>query len=578
MIKLRRFLKDYKKECIIGPLCKLFEAILELIVPLVMADIIDNGVTNGDKGYVLRMGLVMVALAATGLLSALVCQYFASKASQGFGTKVRRALFSHINSLSHAELDKLGTPSLITRITNDVNQSQQMVAMTIRLLTRAPFIVIGSIIMAMTISVRMSIIFIIAAVIIGLILYFVMTKSIPIFSLIQKKLDKIGLVSRENLSGNRVIRAFSKQKSEKERIDNSTEDLAATSIRISRLSALLNPATYVVTDVAIIAIIWFGGINVDAGNMQTGDIIALVSYMTQILLAMIVVANLVLLMTKGSASAARINEVLETEPSVKETTKEIISVNTDENTPKIAFDNVSFSYGGGDDELSKISFEIKRGSTVGIIGGTGSGKSTLINLIPRFYDVTQGSVEVDGRNVKDYSFKQLRKQIGIVPQQSILFKGTIRDNMKWQNENATDEDIIKALKIAQAYEFVSKLNKGLNSFVEQGGKNFSGGQRQRLCIARALTGSPKLLILDDSFSALDFATDAALRKALHENTKDMTVIIVTQRCSTIKNADLILVLDDGRLVGKGQHDELFESCETYREICLSQLSEEEAKR
>lgn len=577
MIKLRRFLKDYKKECIIGPLCKLFEAILELIVPLVMADIIDNGVTNGDKGYVLRMGLVMVALAATGLLSALVCQYFASKASQGFGTKVRRALFSHINSLSHAELDKLGTPSLITRITNDVNQSQQMVAMTIRLLTRAPFIVIGSIIMAMTISVRMSIIFIIAAVIIGLILYFVMTKSIPIFSLIQKKLDKIGLVSRENLSGNRVIRAFSKQKSEKERIDNSTEDLAATSIRISRLSALLNPATYVVTDVAIIVIIWFGGINVDAGNMQTGDIIALVSYMTQILLAMIVVANLVLLMTKGSASAARINEVLETEPSVKETTKEIISVNTDENTPKIAFDNVSFSYGGGDDELSKISFEIKRGSTVGIIGGTGSGKSTLINLIPRFYDVTQGSVEVDGRNVKDYSFKQLRKQIGIVPQQSILFKGTIRDNMKWENPDLSDEDIITALKNAQAYEFVSKLPMGLDSHVEQGGKNFSGGQRQRLCIARAIAAQPKVLILDDSFSALDFATDAALRKALSQYTHEMTVIIVTQRCSTIMNSDLILVLDDGMLVGKGTHKELLKNCETYKEICLSQLSKSEVE-
>lgn len=577
MIKLRRFLKDYKKECIIGPLCKLFEAILELIVPLVMADIIDNGVTNGDKGYVLRMGLVMVALAATGLLSALVCQYFASKASQGFGTKVRRALFSHINSLSHAELDKLGTPSLITRITNDVNQSQQMVAMTIRLLTRAPFIVIGSIIMAMTISVRMSIIFIIAAVIIGLILYFVMTKSIPIFSLMQKKLDKIGLVSRENLSGNRVIRAFSKQKSEKERIDNSTEDLAATSIRISRLSALLNPATYVVTDVAIIAIIWLGGINVDAGNMQTGDIIALVSYMTQILLAMIVVANLVLLMTKGSASAARINEVLETEPSVKETTKEIISVNTDENTPKIAFDNVSFSYGGGDDELSKISFEIKRGSTVGIIGGTGSGKSTLINLIPRFYDVTQGSVEVDGRNVKDYSFKQLRKQIGIVPQQSILFKGTIRDNMKWENPDLSDEDIITALKNAQAYEFVSKLPMGLDSHVEQGGKNFSGGQRQRLCIARAIAAQPKVLILDDSFSALDFATDAALRKALSQYTHEMTVIIVTQRCSTIMNSDLILVLDDGMLVGKGTHKELLKNCETYKEICLSQLSKSEVE-
>ena len=570
MIKLRRFLKDYKKECIIGPLCKLFEAILELIVPLVMADIIDNGVANGDKSYVLRMGLVMVALAATGLLSALVCQYFASKASQGFGTKVRRALFSHINSLSHAEIDKIGTPSLITRITNDVNQSQQMVAMTIRLLTRAPFIVIGSIIMAMTISVRMSIIFIIAAVIIGLILYFVMTKSIPIFSLMQKKLDKIGLISRENLSGNRVIRAFSKQKSEKERIDNSTEDLAATSIRISRLSALLNPATYVVTDIAIIAIIWFGGLNVNAGNMQTGDIIALVSYMTQILLAMIVVANLVLLMTKGSASAARINEVLETEPSVKENTKELISVSTDDNTPKIAFDNVSFSYGGGDDELSKISFEIKRGSTVGIIGGTGSGKSTLINLIPRFYDVTQGSV-------KDYSFKQLRKQIGIVPQQSILFKGTVRDNMKWENPDLTDEEIITALKNAQAYEFVSKLPMGLDSNVEQGGKNFSGGQRQRLCIARAIAAKPKVLILDDSFSALDFATDAALRKALSQYTHEMTVIIVTQRCSTIMNSDLILVLDDGMLVGKGTHKELLKNCETYKEICLSQLSKSEVE-
>lgn len=577
MIKLRRFLKDYKKECIIGPLCKLFEAILELIVPLVMADIIDNGVTNGDKGYVLRMGLVMVALAATGLLSALVCQYFASKASQGFGTKVRRALFSHINSLSHAELDKLGTPSLITRITNDVNQSQQMVAMTIRLLTRAPFIVIGSIIMAMTISVRMSIIFIIAAVIIGLILYFVMTKSIPIFSLIQKKLDKIGLVSRENLSGNRVIRAFSKQKSEKERIDNSTEDLAATSIRISRLSALLNPATYVVTDVAIIAIIWFGGINVDAGNMQTGDIIALVSYMTQILLAMIVVANLVLLMTKGSASAARINEVLETEPSVKETlSKAIFGVLSSVLTEIISF-VVSFSYGGGDDELSKISFEIKRGSTVGIIGGTGSGKSTLINLIPRFYDVTQGSVEVDGRNVKDYSFKQLRKQIGIVPQQSILFKGTVRDNMKWENPDLSDEDIITALKNAQAYEFVSKLPMGLDSHVEQGGKNFSGGQRQRLCIARAIAAQPKVLILDDSFSALDFATDAALRKALSQYTHEMTVIIVTQRCSTIMNSDLILVLDDGMLAGKGTHKELLKNCETYKEICLSQLSKSEVE-
>lgn len=579
MIKLRRYLAYYKKECIIGPLCKLFEAILELLVPLVMAGIIDNGVRNGDTAYIWRMGGMLVILATVGLCSALVCQYLASKASQGVGTRLRRDLFLHINKLSHAELDKLGTPSLITRITYDTNQVQQSVAMAIRLLTRAPFIVIGSMVMAMTINLEMSIIFFIAAILIAVTLYLIMTKSIPIFEKMQKKLDKISLICRENLSGNRVIRAFSKQKNEKKRIDDSTEDLAKTSIRVSILSALLSPVTYIITNAAIILIIWFGAQNVNAGSgMLSGDIIALVNYMTQILLAMIVVANLVVLLTKASASAARLNEVFETQPSVCESTTENIEISESESTPKIEFDNVNFTYGTGDDELEDISFKIKRGQTVGLIGGTGCGKSTLVNLIPRFYDATQGTVSVDGRNVKDYPFLQLRSQIGIVPQQSILFKGTIRDNMKWQNENATDEDIIKALKIAQAYEFVSKLNKGLDSFVEQGGKNFSGGQRQRLCIARALTGSAKLLILDDSFSALDFATDAALRKALRENTKDMTVIIVTQRCSTIKNADLILVLDDGRLVGKGQHDELFESCETYREICLSQLSEEEAKR
>lgn len=579
MFKLRRFLKDYKKECIIGPLCKLLEAILELLVPMVMASIIDVGVKNGDSGYVLKMGGVLVLLGVVGLLSALVCQYLASKASQGVGTKIRRELFAHINTLSHAELDKLGTPSLITRITNDINQVQQTVAMGIRLLTRAPFIVVGALVMAMTINMEMSIIFFIAALLIGLTLYFIMTRSIPIFSAIQKKLDKIGLISRENLSGNRVIRAFSKQKSEKERIDTATEDLAKTSIRVSRLSALLSPVTYAVTNIAIIAIIWFGAINVDNGNgMLSGDIIALVNYMTQILLAMIVVANLVFLITKASASAARINEIFETQPSVVETNHENIKISTDISTPKISFENVSFNYDDGDDELSNISFDIKRGQTVGIIGGTGCGKSTLINLIPRFYDVKEGCVSVDGRNVKDYPFVQLRSQIGIVPQQSILFSGTIRDNMKWQNKNATDEEIINALKIAQAYEFVSKLPKGLDSRVEQGGKNFSGGQRQRLCIARAITGNPDILMLDDSFSALDFATDAALRKALKESTSDMTVIIVTQRCSTIKNADLILVLDDGELVGKGTHEELFENCETYREICLSQLNETEVKK
>jgi ATP-binding cassette subfamily B protein len=579
MIRLRRFLKDYKKECIIGPICKLVEAILELFVPLVMAKIIDVGVKNGDSGYVIKMGGLLVLLAALGLSFALVCQYWASKASQGFGTKVRSALFAHINSLSHAELDKLGTPSLITRMTNDINQVQQSVAMSIRLLTRAPFIVAGALVMAMTINLKMSVIFFISALLIAVTLYFVMSKSIPIFTAMQKKLDKIGLISRENLSGNRVIRAFSKQKTEKERIDNATEDLAKTSIKVSRLSALLSPVTYAVTDLAIVAVVWLGAMNVNNGSgMLSGDIIALVNYLTQILLAMIVVANLVILLTKASASAKRIDDVFKTQPSVVEKNHDNIKIFSDNDTPKIKFSDVSFTYGDGADELSNISFEIKRGQTVGIIGGTGSGKSTLIGLIPRFYDVKSGSVSVDGVDVKEYPFLQLRGQMGIVPQQSVLFSGTVRDNMKWGNKNATDEEIIKALKIAQAYEFVSKLPKGLDSYVEQGGKNFSGGQKQRLCIARGIAANPKILILDDSFSALDFATDAALRKALKENTENMTVIIVTQRCSTIRNADLILVMDDGELAGQGTHEELFDSCETYRDICLSQLSETEAKQ
>lgn len=577
MFKLRRFLADYKKECIIGPLCKLFEAILELFVPLVMANIIDVGINQlHDKGYVIRMGFVLVGLAATGLTSALFCQYFASKASQGAGTKIRRALFEHINSLSHSEIDRLTTPSLITRITNDTNRVQQNIAMIIRLLTRAPFIIIGSLVMAMTINLKLSLIFFGAAVLIGLTLYLVMTKTIPMFGAIQKKLDGIGLLTRENLSGNRVIRAFSRQKSECERVDIATEDLAKASIRVSRISALLNPVTYAVTNIAIILIIWFGAVNVNIGEMSTGDIVALVSYMTQILLAMIVVANLVLLMTQGSASAARINEVLETEPSVKEKTKDYIFVK--ENSLKIEFKNVSFSYPGGDDELTDISFKIKRGQTVGIIGTTGCGKSTLISLIPRFYDVKSGTVELDGVDVREYPFEQLREQIGIVPQKSVLFSGTIRDNLKWRSQGADDNELWEALKTAQAYDFVSKTPQGLDSRVEQGGRNFSGGQRQRLCIARAIVGKPKLLILDDSFSALDFATDAALRRALAEGKGDSTVLIVTQRCSTIKNADLILVLSDGELAGAGTHDELFESCRTYREIYLSQQHEKEAQK
>lgn len=575
MWKLRRFLKDYKKECIIGPLCKLFEAILELFVPLVMADIIDTGIADRDAGYVWSRGGLLVLLAVLGWSSAMFTQYFASKASQGAGTKIRRALFEHINTLSHAELDRLGTPSLITRITNDTNTVQQNIAMMIRLLTRAPFIIVGSLVMAMTINLKLSLIFFGAALLIALTLYLVMTKSVPIYSSMQKKLDKIGLIARENLSGNRVIRAFSKQRAECERVDEATDDLARTSVRVSRLSALLSPVTYAVTDVAIILIVWFGAVEVNVGGMKTGDIVALVSYMTQILLAMIVVANLVNLMTRGSASAKRINEVLETEPSVTEKNTEAIEV--DLSAPKIEFEHVSFNYtDDGDEELSDISFSAPRGKTVGIIGGTGSGKSTLINLIPRFYDVGKGCVRVDGRDVRDYPFEQLRKQMGIVPQQSVLFAGSIRDNMKWQDKNATDEEIIRALRLAQAYEFVQKLPDGLDSRVEQGGKNFSGGQRQRLCIARALVKSPQILILDDSFSALDLATDAALRRALAENTKGMTVLIVTQRSSTVKNADLILVMGDGELAGCGTHKELFERCEVYRDICLSQQSETEA--
>lgn len=574
MFKLRRFLSDYKKEVIIGPLCKLFEAILELLVPLVMANIIDVGInTMHDGGYVLRMGGLMALLAATGLTSALFCQYFASKASQGAGTKIRRELYRHINSLSYAELDTLGTPSLITRMTNDINQVQQSIAMMIRLLTRAPFIIGGSLVMAMTINLQLSLIFFAAALLIALTLFLVMKFSVPVFAAMQRRLDKIGLISRENLSGSRVIRAFSKQDSENRRVDEATEELSKSAIRVSRLSALLNPVTYAVTDAAIIAIVWFGAVKVNAGEMQTGEIVALVSYMTQILLAMIVVANLVILMTKASASAARINEVFDTKPSVTEKTKDYISVKENSDY-KLRFENVSFRYSGGEDVLSGISFKVKRGQTVGIIGGTVCGKSSLINLIPRFYDASAGRVLVDGADVRDYPFAQLRGQMGIVPQHSVLFAGTIRDNMLWRQPDADDEAIWAALKTAQAEDFVRRLPNGLDSRVEQGGRNFSGGQRQRLCIARALVGNPELLILDDSFSALDMATDAALRRALGRNTSGMTVLLVTQRCASVRNADLIICLDDGKIAGMGTHDELTQSCAVYRAICLSQQNAE----
>ena len=575
MFRLKRFLKPYKIQLIIGPLCKLTEAIFELLIPLITADIIDNGVKNSDLDYVFQKGALMVLLGVLGLGFALVCQKSASIASQGFGTRVRNAMFRHINTFSHRELDKIGTPSLITRMTNDINRLQLAVAMLIRLVIRAPFLVIGALIMAMTIDMRLSLIFFGAALIIALILFVIMNRSVPFFKRIQRKLDDVSLISRENLSGNRVIRAFGRQKKDEERFDENNDELAHTAVTAGRLSALLNPLTYIVAQGAIIAIVWFGSGFVFSGELMPGQIIALVNYMTQILLAMIVVSNLVVIFTNASASAARVNEVFDTKSSVVE--KDDKPVEQDEHAPCVEFKNVSFCYEDSGYALRDISFIAGKGQTIGIIGGTGSGKSTLVNLIPRFYDVSEGEILVCGVNVKDYPFSQLRKKTGIVPQKAELFSGTIEDNMRWGKKDATDKEIIKALKISQSYEFVSKLPEKTHKKLIAGGKNLSGGQRQRLTIARALVGSPEILILDDSASALDFATDAALRKALREETKGMTVIMVSQRVSTIRYADKILVLDGGELAGIGSHNELFQSCEVYREICLSQLKSEEVE-
>ena len=574
MFKLLIYLKGYKLQLTIGPACKLLEAIFELIVPLVMADIIDVGVRNGDGGYVLRMGGVMVLLGAVGLCSALVCQKSASIASQGSGTKLRNELFHHINTLSFAEIDKIGTPSLITRMTNDINQLQYAVAMLIRLVIRAPFLVVGAMIMATTINLKLSLIFFAAAPLIALVLYFIMSRSVPLFKLIQKRLDRLSLISREGLSGARVIRAFHKEDKEQERFNKANEELAKTAQNVGVLSALLSPLTYAITNLAIVAIVWFGGSLVDTGELQTGEIIALVSYMTQILLAMVVVANLVVTFTKASASAARVNEVFELEPSIKSGSDSELALRNDADF--IEFDNVSFGYGGGD-VLKNISFTVKKGETIGVIGTTGSGKSTLVNLIPRYYDVTDGRVSVGGNDVKSYPLSQLRRLCSVVMQKAVLFSGTIESNLKWGKKDASVEDMNRALEIAQAKEFVDKLPNGIETPVTQGGKNFSGGQKQRLTIARAIIANAPILILDDSASALDFATDYALRKSIKNSTDGATVFIVSQRVATVKDADRILVLKDGRLVGNGVHSQLFEQCEEYREICLSQLSAEEVQ-
>ncbi|HIT54220.1 MAG TPA: ABC transporter ATP-binding protein [Candidatus Fimivicinus intestinavium] len=577
MRKLVCYLRDFRKEVILGPLFKLTEAIFELIVPLVMAQIIDTGIRGNHPSYILRMGGVLVLLGVTGLLCALVCQYFAAKASQGVGTVLRNDLFRHINSLSYAEVDKIGTPSLLTRLINDVNQLQLAVAMLIRLVIRAPFLVLGSTVMAMLIDLRLSLIFLAAAPLIAGAIYLIMSRSIPFYKVTQKFLDRVSLITRENLSGARVIRAFSRQEAEQERFQEAASDIERTAVRVGKISALLNPATSVIVNLAIIAIIWFGGLQVDTGRLTQGEITALVSYMTQIMLALIVIANLVVIFTKASACGARVSEVLELAPSVTDAGNTAVFVRADAQTPKVSFEGVSFAYAGAQENaLEDIGLCVRQGETIGVIGGTGSGKSTFVNLIPRFYDVTAGRVLIDGVDVKTYPFAELRGQIGVVPQKAVLFAGTLRENMQWRKADATDEEIYRALEIAQAAEFVNKLPEGLDTMLQQGGGNLSGGQRQRLTIARALVGSPQILILDDSASALDFATDAALRKALRSQTKGMTVFMVSQRAGTVRAADRIVVLDDGKIAGIGPHQELFERCAVYQEICLSQMNAEEA--
>ncbi len=577
MFRLAHYLKRYRVQVILGPIFKLTEAVFELIVPLITAQMIDNGVRKGNVPYIWHMGGIMLLLGITGLCSALICQKLASIASQGFGTVVRSELYRHINTFSHSEIDRFGTPSLITRITNDVNQLQFAVAMLIRLVIRAPFLAIGAIVMAMLVDLKLAVVFLIATPLIVFVLYLIMSRSVPYFRTMQKKLDKISLVTREGLSGVRVIRAFSKQENEQQRFDAAAGDQTATAIKVGKLSALLNPLTYAIMNFAIIAIVWFGGWRVDSGGMTQGEVIAFVNYMTQTLLALIVVANLVVTFTKASASASRVNEVFDTVTSIAEINA--LPVVRGEDVPKIEFQDVSFSYNGTDRyAIQNLSVSIFAGETVGIIGGTGSGKSTMVNLIPRFYDVTKGRILVDGVDVREYSFAELRGEIGMVPQEATLFSGTIESNLRWGREDAAREDMERALKIAQAYDFVSAMPAQLESPVNQAGKNFSGGQKQRLTIARALVGSPEILILDDSASALDFATDAALRKSIRSETTGMTVLMVSQRASTIRRADKIIVLDDGAVAGIGTHEQLMESCEAYQEICLSQLSRDEVDK
>lgn len=576
MFRLFKYLKKYKFEAIFGPIFKLTEAIFELIVPIVSAKIIDVGVNgNGGVPYIIKMGIVMVLLGFFGLGFSLCCQYLASKASQGVGTDLRNDLFKKIQSFSHKEIDFFGPSTLTTRMVSDINQIQTGVAMLIRLAIRVPCLIVGATIMAMSIDLGLSVIFLIVGPLVSFVLYLIMIRSVPLYKVVQKKLDAVSLIARENLDGIRVIRAFSRQENENTRFENASDDLTKTALKVGRISALLNPATFLIMNSAVIAVIFFGGMKVNSGTLTQGEIIAFINYISQILLALVALANLVIILTKAAACASRVADVLEVESSIKDGGKDLPK--DSKNVPVVEFKNVSFAYNEntGEKVLDDISFTLSKGETLGVIGGTGSGKTTLISLIPRFYDATEGEVLINGENVKNLNLKPLRAFVSVVQQGASIIKGTVRENIVMGRKDISDEDVEKAAQTTQAHEFISKLSEGYETVIERSGSNLSGGQKQRLAIARAVAGNPSVLILDDSASALDFATDAALRRAINKTSENRAVIIVSQRVNSVRYADKIAVLDDGKLAGLDSHEKLLNTCEVYREICLSQLSSEE---
>ena len=619
MNRLLSYIKDYKVKAVLAPLFKCLEACFDLLVPMVISSMIDTGIKNGDTGYVLKMGGLLLLLAAIGLTCSFTAQFFAAKVAIHTGKGLRNDLFRHINTLSYRDIDALGTSTLITRMTSDINAVESGVNMALRLFMRSPFIVFGAMIMAFTINVKAGIIFAVTIAVLFAVVFGIILTTAPMYRNNQAQLDKIMKTTRENLLGVRVVRAFNRQASEMEQFKRENDRLTEMQVSVGRISALLNPVTYVIINLSVVYLIYRGARFVDIGTLTQGGLVALVNYMSQILVELIKLANLVIQITRAMASMNRIDGVFSIKPSVqepanvsagnsvntnsdsergienalskqdirnlKDTSMDVTKPNapsdsgnsTAERISKVSFKNVDFAYTeGADPALSDISFEAMPGETIGVIGGTGAGKSTLINLIPRFYDVTKGEIDIEGRPVKSYGLSELRNKIGIVPQRSVLFRGTLRENMQWGKEDATDEEIYAALKTAQAFDFVEEKGQGLELPVEQEGRNFSGGQKQRLAIARAVVRKPEILILDDSASALDFATDAALRKAIKHDTENMTVFIISQRVSTVRNSDKIIVLDDGKVAGIGTHDELFGSCEVYKEICLSQLNKDEA--